>query len=159
MLTRDRMEAADLYRAHADELTAFATSMVGPGDAADAVSAAVISALGSASWAQVENHRAYLYRCVYNECLRVTKRAAMRRERELQVAQRPQRDVELPTLRPEIADAVRALSPQQRAVIALTYWHDMAIADVAEHLGISDGSVRQHLARARANLREVLDHE
>ena len=74
------MEAADLYRAHADELTAFATTMVGPSDAADAVSAAVVAALGAASWAQVENHRAYLYRCVYNECLRVTKRAAIRRD-------------------------------------------------------------------------------
>jgi len=149
------MDNAEVYRLHAQELTGFATSIVGPHDAADAVSAAVIAAFSSSGWAKVVNARAYLYRAVYNECLRITRRRSEQPERERRAATR--RDVELPDFRPDVADAVRQLSPQQRAVIVLTYWQDWPIAEVAEHLGISDGSVRKHLARARAHLREALD--
>jgi RNA polymerase sigma factor (sigma-70 family) len=63
----------------------------------------------------------------------------------------------MPTLRPEIRRAVAALSARQRAVIVLTYWADLDPRHVAERLGISEGSVRRHLARARAHLRKVLD--
>jgi len=154
MLATNVSTDAEIYAAHAAELTAFATSMLGPSDAPDAVSAAVLGAISSAGWAGVANHRAYLYRSVYNECCRMAKRRAQRPTRERQAATRI--DFELPTLRPEVAVAVRGLSPQQRAVVVLTYWQDLSIADVAEWLGISDGAVRKHLARARSNLREVL---
>lgn len=151
----DAMRDEAVYREHAQALTAFATSLVGPDAAADAVSAAVIAVFGSPAWPTVERPRPYLYQAVYNECVRVAQRDQRRRERELSV--QPQGDVELPELRPDVADAVRALSTQQRAVIVLTYWQDLTVADVAEHLDISDGAVRKHLARARANLRSVLD--
>jgi RNA polymerase sigma factor (sigma-70 family) len=49
------------------------------------------------------------------------------------------------------------LGVRQRAVIVLTYWADLEPAAIADWLGVSEGSVRSHLARARANLREVLD--
>lgn len=42
-------------------------------------------------------------------------------------------------------------------MVLLTYWADLDPGTVAERLGISEGSVRRHLARARARLREVLD--
>jgi len=79
---------------HADELTAFATSIVGPHDAPDVVSAAVIAAFSSPGWHRVENQRAYLYRTVYNESLRITRRRSERTKRERLAAQ-PQ-DVHLP---------------------------------------------------------------
>jgi RNA polymerase sigma-70 factor (ECF subfamily) len=46
---------------------------------------------------------------------------------------------------------------QQRASVVLTYWEDLSPADVAIRLGISEGSVKRHLARARARLKELLD--
>jgi RNA polymerase sigma factor (sigma-70 family) len=52
---------------------------------------------------------------------------------------------------------VQRLSLRQRAVVFLTYWEDLGPASVAELLGISEGAVRRHLARARARLKEVLD--
>ena len=58
---------------------------------------------------------------------------------------------------PTCAVAVDRLSVQQRAVILLTYWMDLDPKSTAERLGISEGAVRRHLARARARLREVLD--
>lgn len=155
MLRTPTMSDADIYAAHAVELTAFATSMVGRNHAADAVSAAMVSVLSSPSWRQVTNHRAYLYRSVFNECCRLNRRSKMRATREREAWD--QNGPALPNLRPEVAVQVQKLSPQQRAVIVLTYWQQMSVPQVAEHLGISEGSVKKHLARARANLREVLD--
>ncbi|MGI8516877.1 MAG: RNA polymerase sigma factor [Acidimicrobiia bacterium] len=57
---------------------------------------------------------------------------------------------------PEVARAVSALSTQQRAVVFLTYWDDLDVEAVAELLGVTAGTVRKQLARARAHLREVL---
>jgi RNA polymerase sigma factor (sigma-70 family) len=59
----------------------------------------------------------------------------------------------------EVLDAVRRLSVRQRAVVVLTYWQDLEPASVARLLGISEGAVRRHLARARAHLREYLDDQ
>ncbi len=49
-----------------------------------------------------------------------------------------------------------ALSPQQRAVVFLTYWEDLEARSVADLLGVSEGTVRKQLGRARIRLREVL---
>jgi RNA polymerase sigma-70 factor (ECF subfamily) len=57
----------------------------------------------------------------------------------------------------DVLAAVDKLSVQQRACVVLTYWEDLTPAEVASRLGISAGSVKRHLARARARLRELLD--
>jgi RNA polymerase sigma-70 factor (ECF subfamily) len=146
---------AGLYAALAPELIAFAGGLVGRDDAPDVLASAVANALGSRTWSTVENRRAYLYRAVLNEAKAVRRRAMLRRDREA----RSDMAVtwELPDFQPEVRAAVDALSVQQRAVILLTYWADLDAGSVSELLGISDGSVRRHLARARARLREVLD--
>ena len=51
----------------------------------------------------------------------------------------------------------KKLSVQQRASVVLTYWEDLAPSQVAGRLGISEGSVKRHLARARSRLKELLD--
>lgn len=146
---------ADVYRRLAPELMRFATALVGRVDAADVLSSAVVKALASGTWPTVTNRRAYLYRAVFNEAGRWRRRAAQRlaREARASVADR----WELPALRPDVRVAVGTLSVRQRAVIVLTYWADLDPATIAERLGISEGSVRRHLARARARLREALD--
>lgn len=49
--------------------------------------------------------------------------------------------------------AVRSLPAQQRAVIALFYYEDLSVEDVAGVLGCSVSTVRVHLHRARETLR------
>jgi RNA polymerase sigma factor (sigma-70 family) len=56
----------------------------------------------------------------------------------------------------DVLAAVDKLSVQQRASVVLTYWEDLTPAEVAARLGISEGSVKRHLARARARLKELL---
>lgn len=54
--------------------------------------------------------------------------------------------------------ALGALSPRQRLAAVLYYVEDLTIAEVAAAIGISPGSVSQHLYRARISLRAHLEH-
>ncbi len=147
---------AEIYARHSADLTRFATFLVGPSDACDVVSAAVVRALSSSSWPSVRNRGAYLVRSVLNEARRQHRAGTRRRRRETRVAVRDR--VDFPEVRPDVVNAVARLSPRQRAVVFLTYWQDLDPSSVAEYLDVSEGSVRRHLARARARLRSVL-HE
>src|SRR5688572_25536381 len=69
---------AEVYEKYAEELIRFSTSLVGPSDAPDVLSMAVVQALASSQWAGVSNRRAYLYRSVLNAA-RSRRRAEQRR--------------------------------------------------------------------------------
>lgn len=155
MTASESLTDAEVYEKYADELIRFATGLVGPSDAPDVLSTAVLGALTSPAWPEVRNRRAYLYRSVVNAA-RATARSDMRRQaRELRTARS---DEYTPgDIRPEVLEAVSRLSVRQRGVVYLTYWSDLDPAAIAELLDCSEGSVRRHLARARANLRKVLD--
>jgi RNA polymerase sigma factor (sigma-70 family) len=150
----DSLSDAEMYEKYSPELVRFATGLVGPDDAADVVAEAFASALKSSVWRDVKQPRAYLYRTVVNE-VRMQHRSTMRRRaREWKTA--PREAIEDREVRPEVMEALGSLSTHQRATVVLTYWEDLTPSDVAARLGMSDGSVRRHLARARAKLREVL---
>ena len=146
---------ADIYRRNADDLVRFATVLVGPDDAQDVVSSAFARCMSSRQWEGVADHRAYLFRAVSNEAKNLKRSAARRRRRE--EATPIDRIVEVGTPRPDVRSAIEELSVRQRAVVYLTYWHDMTDAMVADHLGVGAGTVRRHLSRAREKLREALD--
>lgn len=48
------------------------------------------------------------------------------------------------------------LSPEQREIIVLFHQHDWSIAQVAEHMGMPEGTVKSHLHRGRRRLRVAL---
>ncbi len=146
----------DTYRKHSGELVRFATGLVGPFDAQDVVTDACLRAFQSRSWASVTNRRAYLYRSVLNQA-RSHHRSTMRRRIREQTAAGPA-VVEPSPVDLDVLRAVDQLSIQQRASVFLTYWEDLTPAQVAVRLGVSEGSVKRHLARARARLKELL-HE
>lgn len=56
-----------------------------------------------------------------------------------------------------VADAVRALPRRQRDCVVLHYFADLTDTEIADVLGISAGSVKTHLHRARAALAHVLE--
>lgn len=151
----NRSEDAALYASLAPELIRFASGLVGPSDAADVMSSAIVKSLSTPTWPEVGNKRAYLYRAVFNESNTWLRRSSQRRVHEAATALGPHWD--LPNLRPEVREAVLSLSVRQRAVVLLTYWLDLTPTEVAERLGVSDGAVRRHLARAREHLRGTLD--
>jgi RNA polymerase sigma-70 factor (sigma-E family) len=62
-------------------------------------------------------------------------------------------------LRPELATALAALAPRQRAVLVLRYFCDLPVADAARELRCSEGTVRSQTARALQTLRSVYPAE
>ena len=148
---------AQVYAAHAPDLMRLATFLVGPSDAPDVVSAAVVRALASPRWRGVRNPAAYLSRAVQNEARRMRKANARRTDREQRVFSAAVPSVPDDEPDPNVLAHVRALSDRQQLVVLLTYWDDLPADAVARRLGMSEGSVKRHLARARARLRSELD--
>lgn len=146
---------SELYRKHADDLTRFATGLVGPHNAADVVSEAVLSCLSSKRWADARDKRSYLYRSVYNKAAEFHRSTRRRRRREELTAQSEHLDS--PEVSPEVLAAVSRLSVRQRAVVFLAYWEDHDPATIAQLLDISEGAVRSHLARGKSRLKEALN--
>lgn len=56
-----------------------------------------------------------------------------------------------------VMTAVRALPERQRDCVVLRYYAELSDAEIAEALGVSMGSVKTHLHRARATLAERLE--
>jgi RNA polymerase sigma-70 factor (ECF subfamily) len=52
--------------------------------------------------------------------------------------------------------AVERLAPMQRAALILRYGHDHSVPEIAELLGVGQGTVKTHLVRGLARLRETM---
>ena len=154
-MTTLRLTDEEVYRRYGDDLVRFAMGLVGRDDAADVVSEAALRVFTSASWPTVGDQRAYLYRAVVHQAANTHRERQRRWRRELKAA--GDGVFELPEYRPEVLAAVRRLSVRQRAVVVLAYWEQLTASEIASQLGISEGSVHRHLARARSKLRGVLD--
>lgn len=158
MSANDPPDDVAVYRQFADDLTRYATALVGPTDAQDVVSDAVLRAFRSPGWPAVTNRRAYLYRSVLNQAMTHHRAVGRRRRRERVVALRePAPAVTSPDGTIDAHRALAQLSEQQRAVVYLTYWEDLQPEQIANVLDVSDGTVRKQLARARTHLRRILD--
>lgn len=148
---------AELYSLHADALIRFATGLVGPSDAQDVVADAMARLMVAPVWEQAVNPRSVMFRAVMYQAHTFLRGRRRRWAREAR-ATRPGVFV-MPAIEPEVAAAVQDLSPQQRAVVFLTYWEDLGPVAVADLLGVREGTVRKQLSRARAKLREALDED
>jgi RNA polymerase sigma-70 factor (ECF subfamily) len=56
----------------------------------------------------------------------------------------------------DLANALRQLPLKQRTCVLLFYYEDRPIAEIVDILGISEGSVKVHLHRARVRLAALL---
>jgi RNA polymerase sigma factor (sigma-70 family) len=160
----------EAYEKWSDHLVRYATALVGPDDAADLVADAfaVLLARGGSAWDEVRDPRGYVFRAVTNAARMHGRSRSRRRGRETTWSVTwsprpvPPDDGAEPGMRaellgdPMVTRALGRLSVRQRAVVFLTYWEDLDATEVGSRLGISEGSVKRHLARGRSTLREVL---
>jgi RNA polymerase sigma-70 factor, ECF subfamily len=138
-----RAESAGVYR------TLFAFTG-GRADIAEEATAEAF-ARAAARWSSLRDPVAWIYRVAFRVAIDES-----RRERR----HAPAVDASVPP--PELAglvEALRALTPNQRAAIVLRHVADLDTGEVANRMGCSRATVRVHLHRARDRLRELLREE
>ena len=142
----------EFVQLRSDKLLHFAFWMTGNwDDAKDAVQESLARA--HRAWARVEQPDAYVHRLVINS-IRRNYRA---RRRELLVADPPDfalvdSGLQALTARTALAGALRRLPRRQRAVVVLRYCLDLPVADVANLLQCSMGTVKSQSSKALAKL-------
>jgi RNA polymerase sigma-70 factor (sigma-E family) len=81
------------------------------------------------------------------------------RRREEVVAHVPDRPTDCgvePQGRPDVAEVLARLPARQRAVVVLRYLEDLPVAEVAQLLGMAEGTVKSQAARGVEALRRAL---
>jgi RNA polymerase sigma-70 factor (ECF subfamily) len=149
----------DFYRAELGRLVALARGLCPPAIAEDVAQEAMLVAFRK--WRTVsELDRPDLW--VRRVCANLAVSSFRRRMVELRAVTRLAGRRELGPLSEgteEVWAAVRVLPKRQAQSAALRFVYDLPIADIAVVLGCSEGTVKQHLSRARAALRHALDLE
>lgn len=110
-----------------------------------------------ARWPQVRQHPnpdAWLLRVVGNlaiDHMRRSRRNGVAGPGEPVAPDRPEHDA---VLHVDLARAVHRLSARQQEVVVMRYLVDLSEDEVADTLGMSNGSVKTHLSRAASRLRD-----
>ena len=106
-----------------------------------------------------EHERAWFMRVTVNLCKNLWKTAWRRKvvsldedfEENIEMAAEPKDD--------GIIEVVRMLPFKYRTVIHLFYYEELSIKEISETLKMKPSTVRTHLTRARAKLKELLEKE
>lgn len=114
------------------------------------------------SWplfSRVANRDGYARRALVNAFIDEQRRPWRRRERAAaDLPEVPTSAADIGTARGEsLLMAMRELPPRMRATIVCRYFHDLSVAETADVLGCSPGTVKSQTARALDNLRDVLE--
>lgn len=127
-------------------------------DAADAVQDALVGYLSSPPAREVINLAAWITVVASNR-LRDRGRKSAAEGRALEKAgMTPEATTdELTMLDIDIRNALMELPPQQRQVCVLHYLMDQSVESIAEGLGVSAGTIKTQLHRARARLARTIE--
>ena len=148
-----RLTFEDFYAAEFDRVLNSAFAFSGDRDAAtDATQEAFARAF--ARWRRLSRHE-WVGGWVTTTALNVLRRRYRDAARsQFPVEERATHDA---NERIDLLRALRALPVRQREAAVLFYVADLPLHAVAEAMGVSDGAVKSHLARAREGLRVNLE--
>lgn len=168
----DQEAFARLVETHQGKVYALAYRMTGNReDAADLTQEAFLNAWrGLASFQSQSAFATWLYRLTSNACIDFLRREKRRSALSITVEDDAQeRQAEIPDLRhspeqelerQESRQAVRqglaALSSEHREVLVLRELEGLSYQEIAQQLGLEEGTVKSRIARARMSLREFL---
>lgn len=141
------------FRRELPRLVALARALCGPALADDAAQEALLVAYRR--WPEVaalDRPDAWVRRVLVNLATSTLRRRSAEARALLRLGNRPTAYPELEPRNEQFWAAVRRLPRRQAQVVALHYVDDLGVADIADLLGITVGSVKQHLSRARQAL-------
>jgi RNA polymerase sigma-70 factor (ECF subfamily) len=101
-----------------------------------------------------EEPGAWVRRIAINLAISRLRRAGREVRALMQLAGRRAEDWHMPEPSREFWAVVRSLPRRQAAVLALHYYEDLPIADIASVLGMAEGTVKAHLHKGRDALRK-----
>lgn len=142
-------EAGRLYDAHGAALYRYALMILGRHDAAEDAIQHVFTALAGSGPRRLDNEEHYLRRAVRNACYSLLRarvrghRQALERSIVDPVAGSPPLPEEH---RIALADALRALAPEQREVVHLHFFEGRTFREIAE---LTDASINTVMSRCR----------
>lgn len=162
-----------LVERYEDRIYALACSITGnPETAKDAAQEAFVRAYKALkNFEGKSSFYTWLYRIATNVCLNAAQKETRRldsvsldglQEKQEISPERffgteaPENDIERIDLRQQIDKVLNHLSPDHRAVVVLKDIEDLSQEEIADTLGISVGTVKSRLSRARAHLKDLL---
>lgn len=127
-------------------------------DAEDLVQDALVKVFSRRSTPQPHAAEAYVRRAIYTIYLDgYRRRTRWSRIRHLTASAHHQESTAPATGdQVDVAAALQRLSPRQRACVVLRHYDDLTVPQIADELGIAEGTVRRHVADAHAALRGLL---
>lgn len=157
----DRVAFAEVASALVDQLYAVAARILRDSDAAgDAVQMTLVQIWRDLpSLRDVDRIEAWAQRVLVHRCF-AQLRAARRRAPTVGLLDTDAAvdDVQMPvSMRDELERAFARLTPDQRAVLVLTYFRDQSVQQTAAGLGVSVGTVKSRLFGARRALRAAIE--
>ena len=149
-----------LYAASYRRLVVQVYAMCGDlADAEDAVQEAFVAALRKGRELDgVANTDAWMRQVALNRLRAGWRHAAVVRRYQAAVPG-PQAPIEVGPEHVAIINALAQLDPNQRRVVVLHHLADVGTAQIADELGIPEGTVKSRLSRARSRLAELLNEE
>jgi RNA polymerase sigma-70 factor (ECF subfamily) len=144
----------DLVEAHGREIFAYALRLTGDRDEADDLfQETFLAAFRAFERARQENLRAWLYRIATNKATDERRRQSRRvRLDDLELVA-PDRDG---VTTADLATAVRALPPHERAAFVLRRVQDLPYSEVASALECSEEAARKRVSEATKKVKEAL---
>jgi RNA polymerase sigma-70 factor (sigma-E family) len=153
-----------LYTKHYRSLVRLATLLVYDVPTAEEVVQDSFIAM-QANWRRLKDNAkalAYLRQCVLNRARSVLRhRSVADRNAPQPLPDMPSAEEGALTLleRSAVIAALHRLSQRQREVLVLRYYADLSEPQIASAMGITQGSVKSHIARAMLALRKMLERE
>lgn len=170
----DQDAFAQLVEANQNKIYTLAVRMTGnPEDGADMAQEAFLKAWRSLpSFQGDSSFSTWLYRLTSNLCIDF-----LRREKRQKIAApsvslddedstvpmdvpdhrfSPEDELERKELRSAVGQALLKLSDEHRQVLVLRELDGLSYSEIANHLGLEEGTVKSRIARARLSLRNIL---
>lgn len=108
---------------------------------------------------KLEKPSGWVRRVTCNRSVSVVRRRIRDAKLLVKLGSQPQHEFRLDKDADEFWRAVRTLPARQAQVIALFYFDDLSVSDIADILKINEGSVKTHLSRGRLNVAQQLQLE